>query len=111
MQVLAVRYVTLVALVVWVGGLVALRLLAAPSSETFPQFELVEYACGAVILLGLLVLKFVGPPPVGFIARMALVSVMLATAISSDFWNLASTIPQTVEIVFGLALLFWHAKE
>jgi hypothetical protein len=108
---LAVRYVTLVALVVWLGGLVALRLLAAPASETFPQFEFVEYACGAVLLGGLLVLKFVGPPPAGFIPRMALVSVMLATAVSADFWNLASTMPQTAEIVLGLALLSWYVRE
>jgi len=99
--VLVVRYLALLALVVWLGGMVALGLLVAPAvfrelqaadptggrvlagalfGAILRQFHLLAYACGAIIFVSFLVLKFVGPPPRGFIPRISLVTAMLAVA-------------------------------
>ena len=78
---LAIRYVTLAALVVWLGGLVTLGLLMAPSTEDLRRFQLVGYACGAIIFVCLIVIKFVGPPPHDFFRRIGLVAAMLLVAL------------------------------
>ena len=91
----------LLALVVWLGGMVALGLLVAPSTfrvleahdpaagrvlagavfgEILRRFYLLAYVCGGVMLVCLLIMKFVGPPPRTFVARAAIVLVMLALA-------------------------------
>jgi hypothetical protein len=101
---LAVRYVALAALVVWLGGMVVLGLVVAPSTfrvlqaaapengrvlagavfgEVLRLFHLIAYACGAVILACFLVLKFIGPPPPAFLPRAAIVVLMLGLAIYS----------------------------
>jgi uncharacterized protein DUF4149 len=94
-----VRYVALAALVVWLGGMVVLGLLVAPSTfgvlqahdpaagrvlagalfgEILRRFHLLAYACGGVILIALFVMKFIGPPPYAFPIRAGLVALMLA---------------------------------
>jgi hypothetical protein len=101
---LAVRFAALAALVVWLGGMIVLGLLVAPSAfgvlaaadpqggralagavfgETLRRFHLLAYGCGAVIFVSLFVLKFVGPPPQSFVARASIVAVMLALALYS----------------------------
>jgi hypothetical protein len=101
---LAVRYLALAALVVWLGGMAVLGLIVAPSTfrvlqaadpaagrvlagalfgEILGQFHLLEYACGGLLFVCLLVLKFVGPPPRGFVPRLALVAIMLGLAVYS----------------------------
>jgi hypothetical protein len=47
------------------------------------QFQFVAYACGAILLVCLFVMKFIGPPPHAFVARVALVATMLAVAVYS----------------------------
>jgi len=102
----AVRYVVLAALVVWLGGMVVLGLLVAPSvfrvlqgldpeggrviagavfGEVLRRFHLLAYVCGTIVLVGLFLLKFVGPPPAAFALRVALTSAMLAVALYSGF--------------------------
>ncbi|MCC7418441.1 MAG: hypothetical protein IT176_14990 [Acidobacteria bacterium] len=97
----AVRYAALLALVVWVGGLIALGLIALPSTlqalravdpgsgaalasaaagAVLERFHLVEYACGAIVLVSLFAIKFIGPAPRGFIPRIAIAFVMLVLA-------------------------------
>jgi len=101
---LALRYAALLALVIWVGGLVALGGIAAPSifdviaarqvpearmlagavfGETLRRFALVTYGCGAVLLLTLLTRGVLGPRPRRFALRAALASIMLVTALAS----------------------------
>jgi hypothetical protein len=110
---IVVRYAALAALVVWLGGMVVLGLLVAPSTfrvlqaydpvagrvlagalfgTILRQFHLLAYVCGSVILLSLLTLKLVGPPPRAFPVRAAIVVVMLAVAVYSG-------VPVTREIV------------
>jgi hypothetical protein len=58
------------------------RMLAgALFGDILRQFYLVAYGCGALILLCLFVMKFMGPPPHAFILRAAIVAVMLALAV------------------------------
>ena len=99
---IAIRYAALIALVVWLGGMVVLGLLVAPSTfrvlqghegaagrvlagalfgDILRQFYMLAYVCGGIILCSLIVLKLVGPPPHGFPARAAIVAVMLAIAV------------------------------
>jgi len=94
------RYVAVLALVVWVGGLVALGGIAAPSAfdvmtarqvpdgralagalfgEMFRRFTTISYAAGGVVLLMLIVRRILGPRPHRFAWRAGLAAVMLAT--------------------------------
>jgi hypothetical protein len=101
---IAVRYAALSALVVWVGGMLVLALLVAPSTfqvlqgadpsngrllaglvfgDVLRRFHLLAYACGGVLVVAFFVMKFVGPPPAAFVARLAIASAMLALALYS----------------------------
>jgi uncharacterized membrane protein len=103
---LVIRYVALLALVVWLGGMIMLGLLVAPATfrvlqaadpvtgrvlagslfgEILRNFHLVAYACGTVVLVCLFAIKFLGPPPHAFIPRVAITVVMLLIAIYSGY--------------------------
>jgi uncharacterized protein DUF4149 len=98
---LALRYVCLLALTLWVGGLVVLGAIAAPSifdvidlrqaadgrslagaifGEMLRRFHLLSYGCGGVVLGGLIARAVLGPRPRRFAFRLALAAVMLAAA-------------------------------
>jgi uncharacterized membrane protein len=100
----AVRYAALVALVLWVGGMCTLGLVVAPSTfrvlqaadptngrllagavfgEVLRLFHYLSYACGAIVLVCLFMMKFIGPPPHAFVARSGIVVVMLLLAVYS----------------------------
>ncbi|MBM3769945.1 MAG: hypothetical protein FJW27_01380 [Acidimicrobiia bacterium] len=49
--------------------------------DVLRQFSAVAYVCGAVVVAGLLIMKFVGPPPRAFVPRLILSVAMLANAI------------------------------
>jgi hypothetical protein len=108
---LAIRYVTLAALVVWLGGMVTLTLFTAPSPEDLRHFQSVGYACGAIIFVCLFVIKFVGPPPHDFFRRAGLVAVMIAVALYGGMRPQAATMSMTIDIVLGFVLLFWYVPE
>ena len=99
-----IRQLALTALTVWLGGMATLGLLVAPTTfrvlemadpdagrvlagavfgEVLRRFHLLAYACGAVILVCLFVIKFVGPPPRAFKLRVGLAVLMLAIALYS----------------------------
>jgi uncharacterized membrane protein len=111
----AVRYVGLVALVIWVGGMAVLSALVSPVTwqaleaadpaggrilagvvfgDVLRLFHLLAYACGVVVLTSLLVMKFVGPPPSWFATRSAIAALMLAVMVYSGF----SVTPELAEI-------------
>ena len=101
---LALRYAGLLALTLWVGGLLALGAIGAPAifdvlaarhvagdrvlagaifGEILGRFHLLAYVCGVVLLGTLLVRGIMGPRPVMFAVRLAVAFVMLlATAYS-----------------------------
>jgi len=99
MRMLVLRYAALLALVVWVGGLVALGGIAAPSifdviaqrqvadgrmlsgalfGEMLRRFTVVSYAAGGLLLLTLLARRILGPRPHRFAWRAGIGALMLA---------------------------------
>jgi hypothetical protein len=103
---LALRYAALLAIAVWIGGLVVLGGIAAPAifdvvamrhaaegrvlsgaifGEAFRRFHLVSYGCGAAILLSLAARAILGPRPRRFATRTAIVVAMLIAALYSGF--------------------------
>ena len=104
---LALRYAALLVLVVWLGGLVALGAVAAPTmfdvlqarvpgegrvlagavfGETLDRFTLVEYACGVLLLLSLVLRAILGPRPRRFAWRTTFACVMLAATLVSGLF-------------------------
>ncbi|MGB2715845.1 MAG: DUF4149 domain-containing protein [Vicinamibacterales bacterium] len=97
---LALRYAALLALVVWVGGLVILGAVVAPSTfdvlgttgaagthqagtlfgEILRRFHLITYGCGAVVLISLITRAILGPRPRRFAIRLSLAAVMIAAS-------------------------------
>jgi hypothetical protein len=101
---LALRYAALLALAVWIGGLLALGIIAAPAifevtaasgiagprtaagaivGEILRRFHLVAYGCGAVIVLSLLVRAILGPRPRRFAIRAGIALLMLGASLYS----------------------------
>jgi len=100
----ALRYAAVLALVIWMGGLLALGAIAAPVifdviarsnvangrvlagaifGEALRQFHVVAYGCGAAIVLTLLVRAVLGPRPRRFALRVAITVLMLGAALYS----------------------------
>jgi hypothetical protein len=99
LSMLLLRYAAVVALAVWVGGLLVLGAIAAPAvfdvtaarhlpdsrlvagalfGEMLRRFTLLSYGAGTVLLLSLLARRILGPRPKRFGWRVALVALMLA---------------------------------
>jgi hypothetical protein len=105
---IVVRYVTLAALVLWLGAM-----LGARFGDLQRQMPLLPLACGAATFAGLFATKFMGPPPAGFIPRVAIAFLMLMVAVPVAWLVPADAAPLllTVNIVLGFALLYWYARE
>jgi hypothetical protein len=100
----ALRYAYVLALVVWLGGMVTIASVVAPATfsaleriepasgrtraaavigEVLRRFRLVGYASGVVLLTTLALMKVVGPRPLGFGRRLVIVGTMLAVNVVS----------------------------
>jgi hypothetical protein len=103
-----VRYATLVALVIWLGAMVDERY-----GDLFRRAHLLTYACGATTVVGLFVLKFLGPPPIAFVLRAGIAVAMLAIAVAAAFIapRDASNLLMTINIGLGFILLIWYVRE
>jgi FtsH-binding integral membrane protein len=110
---IALRYLYVLALVAWLGGTL---------DRIFRTRHGGASVLGAVMLAALIGMRLLGPKPVHFNARIAIVLVMLATAIyaaigapglavSRNATSEVSTLVTTVVLVGGLSLLYWEAKE
>lgn len=107
---LAVRYVYVLALVVWLGGMVILGAVVAPTifqvlqasdpesgralagaafGTAIARFHYVAYIAGALALLTLATMRILGPKPAAFAVRALIVLVMLGIAVYSGFVVLA----------------------
>lgn len=100
-----VRYVVLVALVVWLGATGQ-----ALAGEAVRYHAAIAYGCGAVMTVGLIVMKFVGPPPEGFAVRLMLVALMLAVTFAAAIRGQSRA---TLALTAGLGAvgLGWYARE
>jgi uncharacterized membrane protein len=103
---LVLRYAYVLALVVWLGGIVLLGALVAPATfqvlqqadpangrelagqlfgTVIARFHYVAYGSAAVLLVTLALLAVLGPRPRAFAARCAIILAMLGVALYSDF--------------------------
>ena len=101
---LALRYVYVLALVVWLGGMIVLGALVAPATFQILQatepnggrelagvlfgaiigrFHYVAYACGTLLLASLVAIAVLGPRPRAFAVRCAIIVAMLAVSVYS----------------------------
>ena len=104
---LALRYVSLLALVVWVGGLLALGAIAAPAifdvltaraaidgrllagsvfGEILRRFHHLSYGCAGVLLGSLTLRAVLGPRPRRYAIRAGLGALMLGAVLYSAFF-------------------------
>lgn len=104
--VIVLRYLYALALVVWLGGMLVIGAIVAPSAfDVLPQqqvsgrllagalvgdvlrrFQLVSYGAGVVLLVSLTAMKFIGPRPAAFGLRAGIIMAMLALALVSGIW-------------------------
>jgi uncharacterized membrane protein len=98
---LAVRYAYVLALVVWLGGMVALGALVAPTTfqvlqsldpvngralagelfgTTLSRFHPLAYGAGGVLFVSLVMMRVLGPRPAAFAARILIVTGMLGVS-------------------------------
>ena len=101
---LAVRYAYVLALVIWLGGMVVLGAIVAPATfqvlqatapdtgralagelfgNVLARFHYVAYAAGAVLIVTLVLMRLLGPKPRSFAVRFLLVAAMLSVAVYS----------------------------
>jgi hypothetical protein len=100
-----VRYATLLALVAWLGEMQCALFTGRPDYA-----EWLPFACGGLVMVGLFTMKFLGPPPHGFVPRIGLVFLMLCIAVFDRFTG-TSLVPIALNIALGLTLLGWYARE
>jgi hypothetical protein len=102
---LALRYAAVLALALWIGGLVALGVFVAPTAfdvlgprgadgralagllfgETFGRFHFAIYLCGAVLLTSLAARGVLGPRPRRFAIRVSVAILMIGAAVYTGF--------------------------
>jgi len=103
-EMLVLRFATMLAIAVWIGGLLALGAIAAPAifevvagrgvpdsrvlagaifGDILRRFHVLAYACGAVILLSLMTRAVLGPRPRHFGLRLTLAAMMLGVTLYS----------------------------
>ncbi|HXE80450.1 MAG TPA: DUF4149 domain-containing protein [Vicinamibacterales bacterium] len=97
---LALRFVSALSLIVWLGGAVAVAGIVAPAAfgvlapadaaavvgESLRRFHLMAYAAGAALIASLVGAALLGPRPVAFWARLWIANVMLAAMLVSGLW-------------------------
>src|SRR5688572_28308933 len=99
------RYVALVALVVWLGALqgdiLGYRTIYATR---------IAFTCGALLMVCLFAIKFLGPPPRAFFTRVGIVFLMLVVTVL-DRWLVSGPAPALVNAALGFSMLAWYAHE
>jgi hypothetical protein len=133
--------VYVLALVVWLGGMLVLGGLVAPTlSGVLPtpdpasgralahvaftaivtRFQYVADVAGVLLFLTLTAMRILGPKPASFAVRALIILAMLGVSVymgrilvpaQADALPPASTRLMAANIVGALALLYWEAKE
>ena len=100
------RYIYILALVIWLGGMVVAGAIVAPSifealrelnvandrfvggqvfGEVLRRLHLLGYAMGAVMFIALTMKRLLGPRPVGYGIRVGIIGAMLAFSMYSGY--------------------------
>ena len=95
-----------VALVIWLGGMMTVTF-----ADVMRRLNLVSLICGSVIVVSLFIMKFVGPPPHGFVPRVGLTVLMLILVGLSAFMPGFAPALAGVNLALGFVLLFWYVRE
>ena len=101
---LALRYLYVLALVAWLGGMVVLGAIVAPATfqvlqvsapdtgralagdlfgQILARFHYIAYAAGGTLLISILAMALLGPRPHAFALRVSIISVMLLVSLYS----------------------------
>lgn len=110
---LALRYVYVLALSVWFGGIIIIGAVLSPVSDTaMRRFYLTGYVAGGLVLVSLFAMALLGPRPSGFFARFGVACAMLAVTLYAGF-GLPGLPANFLALTAagGLALLFWEARD
>jgi hypothetical protein len=107
---IVLRYLYVLALAAWLGGIL---------DRMFRARHIGPSALGVVMLAALIGMRLLGPKPVHFNIRIAIVFIMFAAALYAAFGvhvfsgpiSDVSTIITTIVLVGGLLLLYWEARE
>jgi len=97
---LALRLVSALALIVWLGGAMAVAGIVAPAAfavlpaadagtlvgEALRRYHLVAYAAGGALIAALAGAALLGPRPVAFWTRLWVAVIMLAATLVSGLW-------------------------
>lgn len=100
-----VRYVALAALVVWLAGMLSIVFGDALRGAYVPA------ACGVLVFVSLVVIKFVGPPPRAFLIRAAIVGCMLILTALAALSRVPPAIAVRLNLALGVILLVWYVYE
>ena len=112
-RVVALRYVYVLALSIWFGGIITIGAIVSPvSSAALRRFFLTSYIAGALVLTTLFAMALLGPRPSGFFARFAVAVGMFAVTLYAGLQLRSLSINVLTPIAIGgLALLFWEARD
>jgi hypothetical protein len=121
---LVLRFATVLAIAVWIGGLIVLGGIAAPAifevvslrqvpdgrmlsgaifGEALRRFDLVSYSCGALVLATLAVRAVLGPRPRRFSLRVGIAVLMLGASMYSGMVLSSRIAAVQLEIGAGVA--------
>ena len=109
----ALRYVYVLALSVWFGGIITIGAILAPvSGAALHRFFLTSYVAGALVLTTLFGMALLGPRPSGFFARFAVAVAMLSLTLYAGLHLRSLPLNFLAPIAIGgLMLLFWEARD
>jgi hypothetical protein len=111
--VVALRYVYVLALSIWFGGIITIGAIVAPvSGVALHRFFLTSYVAAALVLATLSGMALLGPRPSGFFARFAVAVAMMALTLYAGLHLRSLPLNLLAPIaVGGLMLLFWEARD
>jgi hypothetical protein len=112
-RVVALRYVYVLALSIWFGGIILIGAILAPVSDvSLRRFYITSYITGALVLASLFAMALLGPRPSGFFARFAVALSMFAVTLFTGLQlRTQSMAGLALTAIGGLALLFWEARD
>jgi hypothetical protein len=111
--VVALRYVYVLALSTWFGGIIMIGAIVSPiTDDSLQRFFLTSYISGTLVLTTLFGMALLGPRPSGFFARFGVALAMFAVTLYAGL-HLRSLSTNFLALIAigGLALLFWEARD
>jgi uncharacterized membrane protein len=111
--VVALRYVYVLALSIWFGGIITIGTIVSPVSDAvLHRFYSASYLAGGLVLTTLFGMALLGPRPSGFFARFMVAVAMFAITLYAglELRSLSLNL-LALTALGGLALLFWEARD